>query len=72
MSQADRRAGYRDAIRAYRDKGFPVAPRELVTVPPCRACGKVPKQYARFDDGAIECIGNDRPTCLLTDVTKGT
>jgi len=28
-----------------------------VTVPPCRRCGAVPIQYARFANDTVQCLG---------------
>jgi hypothetical protein len=43
--------------------------KELDTVPTCRVCGRIPRNYARFDDGTIQCaadsaINCDEPTSL--------
>ena len=37
--------------------------KELDTVPACRLCGRIPQQYARFDDGSIQCAADSSINC---------
>lgn len=43
---------------------------ELKNVPSCRDCGRIPNQYSRFEDGAVQCIGADRKQCYAQRVEK--
>jgi hypothetical protein len=40
-----------------------LAVKELSTVPECRICGRVPKMYARFDDGTVQCVADAARDC---------
>ena len=57
----------RDDSRPIRVATLKIAPPELTIVPPCRDCGKVPSQYARFDDGSVQCSAASRITCYATE-----
>lgn len=43
---------------------------ELVVVPPCRECGHVPMEYARFDDDTVQCAGESRRECYARPVAR--
>ena len=43
---------------------------ELKEVPHCRDCGRIPKEYARLDDGTVQCAGASRRACLLESEAK--
>lgn len=70
MSASDRRIGERAAWLSWVAKGCPVAPPELTIIPPCRDCGKVPRQYSRFHDGTVQCAGDNRRDCEVTHDRK--
>jgi len=40
--------------------------KELDTVPACRVCGRIPRNYARFDDGTIQCAADSSINCEET------
>lgn len=37
--------------------------KELDIVPACRVCGRIPRNYARFDDGSIQCAADSSINC---------
>ena len=37
--------------------------KELTVIPRCRVCGRIPRNYCRFDDGTIECAADSRINC---------
>ena len=36
--------------------------KELDTVPPCKYCMRIPRNYCRFDDGSIACAADSSIT----------
>ena len=57
-TKAARKAG-KASGKARRDK-------ELDNVPACRVCGRIPRNYARFDDGTIQCAADSSINCEET------
>jgi hypothetical protein len=37
--------------------------KDLTDVPACRVCGRVPKMYARFNDGSVQCAADSARDC---------
>lgn len=59
-----KRAVAAQALQSFLDSGQ-MCKKELATVPPCKYCGIVPKQYRRFDDGTVQCM--DSAQCYANE-----